>query len=73
MAKHYAFPNITTPVSGTLRGFLENDTTTGDKNFLNGLGMTKGESGGVSMIMKTVVEVAQYYTVFNYIPPRPTK
>ena len=57
----------------TLRGFLGNDTKTREKNYLNGLGMTKGESGGVSMMLKTGMEVAQEYTVFNYGPPRPQK
>ena len=60
------FPNLIPPVSRTLRGVLENDTTKTDKIHLNGLGMTKGESGDVSMMLKTVMEVAQYYTVFNY-------
>ena len=35
--------------------------------------MKKGESGGVSMILKTGMEVSQYYTVFNYRPPIPQK
>ena len=35
--------------------------------------MKKGESVGVSMILKTGMEVYQYYTVFNYRPPRPHK
>ena len=35
--------------------------------------MTKGESGGASMMLKTGMEVVQYYTVFNYGPPRPQK
>ena len=60
------FPNLTPPVSWTLRGVLENDTTKTDKFSLNGLGMTKGESGGVSMMLKTVMEVAQDYSVLNY-------
>ena len=38
---------------------------------LNGLGVTRGESGGVSMMLKTGMEVAQYYSVFKYGPPRP--
>ena len=35
--------------------------------------MTKGESGGVLMMMKIGMEVAQYYTVFNYGPPNTTE
>ena len=57
--------NFTTPVPGTLREVLDNDTTTRDKSYLNGLNMTKGESGGVSMMLKTGMEVAQHYNVFN--------
>ena len=44
-------PNFTTPVSGTSMEVLENDTTTRDKISLNDLGMTKGESVGVSLIL----------------------
>ena len=61
-------PNFTTPVSGTLREVLDNDTTTRDKIYLNGLGITIDESGGVSVILKTGMEVEKYYTVFNYEP-----
>ena len=71
--KHFTFPNYTTPVPGTLRCLLYNNTTTRDKISFNGLWMTKVESGVVSMLMKTGMEVSQYYTVFNYIPPRPLK
>ena len=35
--------------------------------------MIKGESIGLSMMMKTGMQVFQYYTVFNYVPPRPQK
>ena len=52
-------PNFTTPAPGTLREILDNDTTERDKSYLNGLNMTKGESGSVSMILKTGTEVAQ--------------
>ena len=52
------------------RGFIYNHTTKREKISLNGLGMKKGKYVGVSMILKTRTEVAQYYTVFNYIPPR---
>ena len=40
-------------------------------NNFSKLSITKGESGGLSTMMKTGMEVSQYYTVFNYIPPRP--
>ena len=39
-----------------------------DKIPLNGLGTTKGKAGGLSMMLKTGMEVAQYYTVFKYVP-----
>ena len=35
--------------------------------------MTKVKSGGAYMMLKTRMEVAQYYAVFNYGPPRPHK
>ena len=35
--------------------------------------MTKGESGGVLMMLKRLMEVAQDYTVLNYGHPRPQK
>ena len=71
--KHFVLPNFNTPETGTLREVLDNDNTTREKNYLNGLGMTKGESGGISIMLKTVIEVAQDYTVFNYRPPIPQK
>ena len=67
------FPHFSSPVLGTLRGVLDNDITTRDKSHLNGLGMKKVESGGLSMMMKSGMEVYQYYTVFKYGPPRPQK
>ena len=45
---------------------MYNGTTTRDKISLNGLCTTKGESGGVSMMLKTGMEVPQNYTIFNY-------
>ena len=33
--------------------------------------MTIGEPGGVAMMLKPVMKVSQYYTVFNYGPPIP--
>ena len=50
---------------------LENETTPIDKISLNGLGMIKGKSRGASMMLKTGMEVDQYYIVFDYGPPRP--
>ena len=73
LSKQFVFPNFATPVLGTLREVLDNDTTTKYKSYLNVLGMTKGESGGVFMMLKTGMEVAQDYTAFNYGPPRPQK
>ena len=35
--------------------------------------MRKCKSGVVSKILKIVMELAQYYTVFNYRPSRPQK
>ena len=65
VANHFAFPNFTTPVLGTVRGVLGNNITPREKFYLNGLGTIKGEYGGVSMVMKTGMEVSQCYTIFN--------
>ena len=73
MAKHFTFPNFATSVPGKLRWVLENDTKLRDKMSLDGLVMTKFKSGGTSMMLKTVMEVAQDYTVFDYSPPRPQR
>ena len=56
-----------------LREVIYNDTTSRDIISLNGLGVTKGESGGVFMMLIPGKEVAQDYSVFNYGPPRPHK
>ena len=58
---------------GTLREVLDNNTKTRYNSYLNGLGMKKGEYGGVSMMLKTGMEVDQDYTIFNYGPPIPHK
>ena len=71
MAKHFALPNFTTPDPGILGEVLYNDTTTRDKISIIGLGMTKGKSGGASIILKTLMEVAQYYTVLDCRTPIP--
>ena len=71
MANHCAFPNFTTPIPGTLREALDNDITLRDKNPLNGLGITKGKSGGLCMMLKTGMKVSHEYTVFKYGPPIP--
>ena len=73
LSRQFMLPNLTTPVLVMLRKVLENDTTTKDKIFLNGLGMKKGKSIGTSIMLKTVMEVAQYYTIFNYAPLIPQK
>ena len=64
-AKHFDFPTFINPVLEILSELLVNDTKTGYKISLNGLGMTKVKSGGVSMMLKTGTEVAQDYTFFN--------
>ena len=69
MAKHSPFPKFITPMSGTLREVFDNDIASRDKISLNGLGMTKGQAGGLYMILKIGMEVHQDYTVSNYRPP----
>ena len=73
MEEYFAFPHFFTPVSGALGEVLDNETTTIDNIHLNGLRMTKVEFGGVSTVMKTLMEVAQYYTVLNYVPSKTTE
>ena len=73
MAKYFAFPNFTTPMPGTLREVLDNNMSPRDKISLDGLGVKKVKSGGLSMMLKIGMEVAQYYTVFNHGPPIPHK
>ena len=41
VAKHFALPNFTTPMPGTLREVLDSDIATRDKIALNGLGIKK--------------------------------
>ena len=53
--KHFAYPNFTTPVPEAYREVLDSDTPTRGKSYLNGLGTTKCESGGVPMMMKKVM------------------
>ena len=73
VAKHFAFPNFATPVSGTLKEVLYNYTTTRDNIYLNGLEIKKVESVDVSMILKKGMEVAQDHNVFNHVTPIPHK
>ena len=71
LAKYFSSPNFTTPTPGTLREVLDNEISPRDKIYLNGLGITKGNAGGLSMMLKTGLEVAQDYTAFSYVPPSP--
>ena len=66
---NFLLSNFTIPESGTLKEVLDNETTKRDNTPLNGLGMTKGKYRGVSVMLKTGMEVAQYFTIFNYRPP----
>ena len=68
--KNFVLPNFTTPVPGTLMEVLDNDNTTREKINLKGLGTTKVEYGGVFMMLKTGMVVAQDYMILNYILPR---
>ena len=51
-------PKFTVSGPGTLMRVMENDTTTRDKISLNRLEVTKCQSISVSVILKTVMEVA---------------
>ena len=61
MAKNFVFPQFSASGTETPREVIEKDTTERYKISINGLEMTKGESGGVSMMRETGMEVAQYY------------
>ena len=71
VAKHFALPNFNKPVPGTPREVIDNATTTRDNISLGGLWMKKGKSGGAYIMPKTVMEVAQYYTVLDCRTPIP--
>ena len=53
VANFFASPKFSSIAYGTPRGIIDNYTTTRDKISLNGLGMEKGKSGDISMILKT--------------------
>ena len=73
VAKNFLFPKFNTPRPGTLREVLANDITPGDNISLNGPVMIKLKAIGLSIMLRTVMEVDQDYTVFNYGPPSPQK
>ena len=64
-ANNFAFLYFTALGPEVFIRFLDNDTTKRYKMYLNRLGLIKVESGGVNMMLKTGMEVAQYYTIFN--------
>ena len=70
-ANNFVLPKFTASGPVTSTEFIINDTTTRYKFSLNGLGVTKVEYRGVTTMLKTVMEVAQDYTVLNYGPQRP--
>ena len=51
-ARQFILLNITTPVPGTLMEVIDNAITIIYKTPLNGLGTTKGKSGGAYIILK---------------------
>ena len=71
VANNFAFPDFTTPVSRTLRKVLDNDTTTRDKITLKVLEVKNGEYRGGFMMLKTGMQIAKDYTVFDYVHPIP--
>ena len=68
-----AFPKFTSPVSGMLREGIDDYNKTRNIIFLSGLRVEKVISLGVYMILKKIMEVAQYYNIFNYGTPRSHK
>ena len=73
VVNHFVFPKFTSSYPGTLREGIYNDKTTRDKISLNWLKVIKFQSISVSMMMKTVMEVTEDCTIFNYGPPRSQK
>ena len=65
VAKHFLFPNFTTPVPGTMREVLGNDTTLREKISFNGFVITRIKSVGASMMLRTGMGVDQYYIYFQ--------
>ena len=65
------FPKFTALVSGTWSEIIYNYTTTIDIIHLKVLGVEKGEYGGVAMMLKTGIKLAQDYIFSNYVPPIP--
>ena len=70
MEEQFLFYNFATPVSGNLREVIDKYSRKRDK-FTSIFRDEQGESGVVYMMLKTGIEVTQYYTVFNYGPPKP--
>ena len=56
-----------------LREGIDNYNKTRNRICLSGLRVKKLRPVGVYMILKQIMEVAQYYTVFNYGTPRSHK
>ena len=52
VVNNFDLPSFTVLGTGTLRGAMDNDTTTRYKISKNGLGMIKYESGSISKMLK---------------------
>ena len=62
---NFELPKFNDSVPRTLQEVIDNDTKTRDKMSLNGLGVTKGESGGVYMCSLVLI----YHTYLLYLQP----
>ena len=62
VVKKFSFPNFTSPMPGTLSKVLDKGMALRYKISLNGLGVQIGEPLSVSMITRTGMEVAEYFT-----------
>ena len=60
------FAKFITSGNGMLRKVLDNDTTTRNTISLNGLGVTKGQSTSVYVMLKTGMVLSEDHTIFNY-------
>ena len=71
--KHFAFLNFINPVPGTPMEVIDNEITPRDKISLNGIGTTKGTSGGASMMLKQGWKWLKIILFSTTDPPIPHK
>ena len=73
LANYFLFPRFNASGPGTLKGVIDNDTTTRYNIFPQWVRDKKRKTRRAVYDAETEIEVAQYYTVLKYRPPRPHK